>query len=204
MLLDTAREVGVRRFLFISSIAAAFRDQRRYPYAQSKRQAEQLVEGCGLDYLIVRPTILLGPAAPVIVSLSKLAAGPIVPMPGDGTARVQPVSAADLASCLLNTIEHGGFGNRIVEIGGPESMTIEELLLKIRRVRYGKPARVLHLPAAPIAAVLGFFEKLLLPVLPVTAGQVATFTNDGTAHNSSDLAGHCVATHTVDDMLRAL
>jgi NADH dehydrogenase len=199
-LLEAAREARVRRFIFISSIAARFPDQSRYYYAHSKRQAEELVIRCGLEYLIVRPTILMGPGAPVIESLSKLAAAPVVPVFGDGRARVQPVSAADLATCLLNIIEDGGLENRIVEIGGPESLTIEELLLKIRRIRYGKPARVLHLPSGPVSAVLGILEKFLLPVLPVTAGQLKSFTNDGTAQDS--FRGTCAPRETIDEILR--
>jgi hypothetical protein len=40
---------------------------------------------------------------------------------------------------------------------------------------------VLHLPAGLIAASVGLLEKVLLPVLPFTAGQIASFVNDGTA-----------------------
>lgn len=197
-LLDSSRAAGVSRFLFISSIAAGFRDQTRYYYAQSKREAEECVKTSGFDYLIVRPTILMGPGSPVLASLSKLAGAPVMPVFGDGSARVQPVSAADLATFLLDTILGGPLGNRVVEFGGPEAMTIEDLLLKIRRIRFGKPRRVVHLPAAPVAAILGALEKVFLPVLPLTAGQLASFTNDGTAQTSP---GTYHARETLEDIL---
>jgi hypothetical protein len=60
-------------------------------------------------------------------------------------------------------------------------LTIEELLVRIRRIRYGKQARVLHIPIAPLVPLLGAAEKVLLSVLPVTAGQLASFANDGVA-----------------------
>ena len=185
-LLEACRKAGVRRFIFISTIAATFRDQSRYYYAQSKCEAEKLVERSGLEYMIVRPTIIMGPGAPVIESLSKLASAPVIPVFGDGTARVQPVSVRDVATFLLESTDDGaGFASGIVEIGGPEIMTIEELLVRIRRIRYGKTARVLHIPAGPVKAVLGAVEKVLLPILPLTSGQLASFTNDGTTNNSS-------------------
>ena len=198
-LLDEARRAGVRRFFFISSIAARFQDQSRYYYAQSKRQAEELVARSGIPYAILRPTIIMGPGAPVIDSLAKLAGAPVVPIFGDGRARVQPVSVGDLAACLLSMVEHGGFEREVIEIGGPEALSIEELLLKIRRARYGKPARVLHLPVRPIAAVLGALEKFLFPVLPVTAGQLASFTYDGTAQSS--FPGPCAPRETIEEVL---
>jgi NADH dehydrogenase len=184
-LLQASRSAGVRRVVYISSIAAGFRDQTRYYYAQSKSQAEELVARSGLEYVIIRPTIIMGPGAPVLESLSKLAAAPVVPVFGDGNAQVQPVSVYDLATCLLDILQSGNFGNRVIEIGGPEAMTIQEMLLAIRRIRYGKPARVVHVPAGPVATILGILEKALLPLLPLTAGQVASFTNDGTAQTSS-------------------
>jgi NADH dehydrogenase len=198
-LLEAACRAGVRRFLFISSIAAAFQDVARYYYAQSKRQAEELVVKSALEYTIVRPTILMGRGAPVIEGLSRLAAAPVVPVFGDGRARVQPVSTGELATCLLTIVENGGFENRIVEIGGPETLSIEELLLKIRRIRYGKPPRVVHLPAGPITAALGILEKFV-PGLPITAGQLKSFTNDSTAE--PHLRGTCAFRETIDDVLR--
>jgi hypothetical protein len=43
------------------------------------------------------------------------------------------------------------------------------------------PARFLHLPVKPIRALLALVEGPLLPVLPLTAGQLAPFINDSVA-----------------------
>jgi NADH dehydrogenase len=176
-LVDECRRAGVPRFLYVSTIAAKFRDQRRYYYAQSKRQAEEIVAASGLAYLIVRPTMVMGKGAPVLEGLRRLAAAPVIPVFGNGRARVQPVSVDDLAAFLSAVPQDWLFDNQTVELGGPEVVSIEDLLLKLRGAR----APVVHLPAGGIAATLGVLERFLLPLLPFTAGQIASFVNDGTA-----------------------
>ena len=65
-LVGAAKDAGVTEFLFVSSIAAAFPDTRGYPYAIAKRAAEESVRASGLPFLIVRPTMILGPGASVV------------------------------------------------------------------------------------------------------------------------------------------
>jgi nucleoside-diphosphate-sugar epimerase len=180
-LIQACRRAGVERFIHISTIAAKFRDQRRYYYAQSKLQAEELVRSSGLRYSIVRPTMVMGKGSPVLEGLSRMAAAPILPVFGSGRAQVQPVSVEDLVACLGEVLARGTFDGRTVEIGGPQVLSMEELLVKIRRAKGKGAGPVLHLPAGLIAASVGLLEKVLLPVLPFTAGQIASFVNDGTA-----------------------
>lgn len=123
---------GVKRFVYVSSIAAKFRDQSRYYYAQSKRQAEEVVASSGLAHTIVRPTMVMGKGAPVLEGLARLASAPVLPIFGNGRARVQPVSVNDLTTCLLDILK-GGFEGGTLEIGGPQILSMEELLVKIRR-----------------------------------------------------------------------
>jgi NADH dehydrogenase len=200
-LVEESRRAGVKNFLFISTIAAKFQDQHRYYYAQSKRQAEEIVAAAGLRFLVVRPTMIMGKGAAVLQGLSRLAAAPVIPIFGNGRAVVQPVAVDDLNGCLAKILEEGAFDNRTVEIGGPERLTMQELLLKIRRSQSGREARVVHLPAGLIAGTVGMLESLLLPLLPFTAGQIASFVNDGTAVPDPRVAGWRPHMMTVDQML---
>ena len=72
-LLAACAEEGIRRFVFVSSIAAGFDDLDRYPYGASKRDAEALVRDSGLDFVIVRPTVVLGPGSPILQRFAPLA-----------------------------------------------------------------------------------------------------------------------------------
>lgn len=187
VLVEACREAGVRDLLSVSTIAAKFRDQTRYFYAHSKKNAEEIVAQSGLGFAIVRPAIVMGPGAPVLEGLARLAGAPVTPVFGDGHTQVQPVWVEDLVDCLLAIILEGRFRGEVIEIGGPDVISIEELLVRIGRVRFGRAPRLLHLPLGPIRALLGLLEPLLLPLLPLTAAQLATFANDGTVAPSAFL-----------------
>ena len=171
----------MKRILHVSTIAVKFPRIEHYYYAQSKLQAEVLVRGSGLEYCIVRPTMIFGKGAPVLEGLSRLAGAPVVPLFGGGRAVVQPVFVDDLAKGLLSLLRAGQFNGQTIDFGGPDAMTMKELLVEIRQTLYGKPARMIPLPAGPFSAVLAILEKFMLPLLPVTAGQLTSFTSDGTA-----------------------
>jgi nucleoside-diphosphate-sugar epimerase len=196
-LIGECKRAGTKRLLYVSTIAAKFTNQHRYYYAQSKRQAEEAVSRGGLSYTIVRPTMVLGKGSPVLEGLARLAKLPVMPVFGNGRALVQPVSVDDLAACLAAILEDPAFVGRTVEIGGPDILSIEELLIKIR----GGAGPVMHLPAGPIAGVVGLLEKILLPVLPFTAGQIASFVNDGTIEPDVRVAEWQTRMQRIDRML---
>jgi len=203
-LIRQARQSGVARFLFVSSVAAKFRDQYRYFYAQSKQAAEIVVAQSGLRWTTVRPAMILGKDSPVLDNLARLAALPIVPVFGDGRAPVQPVFVDDLADCLVALLDQERIcENTILEIGGPEVLSIQELVLRIRRAA-GKPsAPVLHVPVRLLARCLGWMEPFLLPLLPFTAGQLASFSNAGTAAPHPWVAERQNRMRGIGEMLRS-
>ena len=200
-LLDGCRRAGIRRFLYVSTIAAKFRDQSYYYYAQSKRQAETAVQASGTPYTIVRPTMIFGPEAPVLLSLTKLAKAPFIPVLGSGRTPVQPLFVDDLARCLLSILR-GTFENNVIELGGPQVIGIGELLRRVRRARGWGEGRTINLPAGIAISTLAFLEKLFFGLWPVTAGQLASFANDGTASVNQRLLEWQAGMKGIDDMLR--
>jgi nucleoside-diphosphate-sugar epimerase len=178
-LVARARDAGVRRFILVSSIAAAFGDRRYYPYAESKLAAEGAVLASGIDVLIVRPTVVLGRGSPTARSLRALAAGPVAVCFGSGQVVTRPIHVSDLARVLVEAVSLPELGNRIVEVGGPETISMERLLRRIREVVRGRTGPLVKIPIVPLRQVLAFVEPVLRPILPFTAGQLASFVNDG-------------------------
>jgi NADH dehydrogenase len=201
-LMAAAQQAGVRRFVHVSTIAVKFSDKSHYPYAQSKEQAEMAVKQSSLHWTIVRPTMIFGKDAPVLAGLSRLAALPLVPIFGNGLTPVQPIHADDVAASLIAMLEDESLIGRTVEIGGPEVVSIENLLLRIRSSVGRGSAPVVHLPARLIAACLGWVEPWLRPLLPLTAGQLASFTNPGTISPDPWVEARQVGMKRVDEMLR--
>jgi len=201
-LLAAAKDAGVQRVVFVSSIAARFNDVRRYPYARSKIAGERLVRDSGLSWSIVRPTIIVGPRAPVLTALSKLAGAPVVPLFGGARARVQPIAVEDLVRALVMLAGDAAFDGKAYDLGGPDVLTMRDLLMRLRSTFAGKKPRGVTVPAAPLGVVLGALEKVMLPVLPFTAGQMASFVQDGVAE--SNALSRCLEPlQSVDAVLRA-
>ena len=96
-LVDAAEAAGVRRFVFVSSLAA--REPGLSAYGKSKRHAEEVVQTSGLDWAIVRPPAIYGPRDREMLDLFKAARWGVVPMPPPGRASI--VHVDDLARLLL-------------------------------------------------------------------------------------------------------
>jgi NADH dehydrogenase len=179
-LIEQCRRAGVRKFLYVSSIAATFPDTRHYYYAQAKIKAEASVRGSGLAFAIVRPTMILGPGSPIFSALRALATLPVVPVFGNGRTRVQPVSVEDVVRSILAILNGDMFTNDTFEVGGPDVLTMEELLQRIRQAAKGHAGRVLHLPLGLLTPPLLIAEAMGIGrLLPVNAGQLASFRQDG-------------------------
>ena len=173
-----AQRAGVRHFVYVSSIAVRFADQTHYAYAHTKTAAERLVRESGLTASIVRPTIVAGPGSPVMAGFARLALAPLTPVFGDGQRRVAPIHVDDLAEALLE-IAAGEPSPEPIELGGPENFTLDALFERIRAAHGAGAPRLVHLPLAPVRALLALLEPALGPLLPLSAGQLATFANDG-------------------------
>jgi nucleoside-diphosphate-sugar epimerase len=200
-LLEACRRTGVSRFLYVSSIAVNFPDKRRYYYAQSKQQAEELVRQSGLCYSIVRPAMVLGTGSPVLAGLAKLAKQPLVPVFGNGRTRVQPIDVGNLAEFLLMTLEDDMLAGKTVEFGGPEVITIEELVKKIGALHRENTPRTVHLPMSIVRSATAAAETVAYSAAPLTVGQLATFRFDGTTATNPLFERQLPRLKTIDQML---
>lgn len=185
LLLDRCKAAGVKNFLFVSSIAASFKNKYRYFYAQSKEQAENYVKHSGLNFTILRPTMIMGKGSPVFEGLARLALLPIIPVFGKGKNHIQPIDVEDVAKVIRQVEETARYHGEVLEAGGPEAISIEEFMKKIARSKGKTNPRILHLPVGLIAFFLSILERLIYGLLPMTVGQLGSFRNDGRAEENS-------------------
>ncbi len=179
VLVNEAQRVGVKRILYLSTIAVKYTDKSYYYYAQSKEAGEKAVISSGLSYTILRPTIVIGENGPVWNSLARLARFPVIPLFGGGKAKIQPIYLDDFVDLLVEVLEVDNFHNQVLEIGGPEVISFETFLSEIHQSVYGSPGRTLRLPYHLIKRGLAFFEGPFSGILPLSAGQLSAFGNDG-------------------------
>jgi len=96
-ILSAAREGGIERFIFVSSLAA--REPGLSAYGASKSRAEALVRDSGLNWTIVRPPGVYGPGDKDYLDLFKAARLGVVPVPPEGRSSL--IHVEDLARLLI-------------------------------------------------------------------------------------------------------
>ncbi len=129
-LVEACNEAGVRRFIYISALGA--RENARSRYHITKWEAERAVIKSGMEYVILRPSIMIGEGGEFISMLSTMfRQAPVIPIIG-GESKVQPIYVENTVDCIIKSLT--GPTNRIFEIAGPEQMTYRELYLTLMDV----------------------------------------------------------------------
>ena len=164
-----AVEAGAEHFIQLSAIGAA--DNPSYPYLYTKWRGEQEVIASGLPYTILRPSLQFGEGDEFINTLAGLVrASPIVPVAGSGKATFQPIAVDEVARCVAEAAGAQELKGKIVEIGGPDHLSYNDMIdiiaqtFQMRRVR-------LHIPLPLMRPVVKLMEAVL-PRPPATTVQL--------------------------------
>lgn len=179
-LVQAAKAAGVRNYVYLSGSGAA-PDAAKH-WFRAKWQAEQAIQKSGLRYSIFRPSWVYGPADKSLnrfVTFAKLL--PVVPVIGDGNQRMQPVFVDDVVRCAVGSLSNEKAANQVFEIGGPDVMSMNEVLRVMLRVM-GKKKPLVHQPAALFKLIGAAMTPLPKP--PLSPDAIDFITNDALADTS--------------------
>ena len=141
-LLQTAKEAGVRRIVYVS-IANPSLDSL-LGYYRGKALVEQAVRESGLAYAILRPTVVFGEGDILINNIAWfLRRFPAFAIPGAGNYSIRPIYVEDMARLLADSIDLSG--NTVRDAVGPETFHFDELVRLIAR-NVGRSAHLVHVP----------------------------------------------------------
>jgi uncharacterized protein YbjT (DUF2867 family) len=162
--IEAMKTAGVRRLISLGNMGIA--DDPNLRFASSKAKAEALVADSGLEWTILKPSVMFGERdgffnliAPLVRRLPLLRFNPgIVPVPGRGRARFQPLWVGDLARVIVLSLERPETIGRSFELGGPRHWTYREIVQEVMR---GMGARrlIVPVPVPLIALVAGVYER---------------------------------------------
>ncbi|GBE02428.1 3 beta-hydroxysteroid dehydrogenase/Delta 5--_4-isomerase [bacterium BMS3Bbin06] len=145
-LVDEALSEEIELFFYQSALGAS--PSSSFKYSRTKAEAEEIVRESGLHYIVFRPSLILGPGDGFTEKLMELLRmGPVIPVPGDGKTRFQPVFIEDWVRCFIKAIGDSDMKNRIYEFGGPEHITYNDLLKKYMEAM-GLDKPLVHIPPA--------------------------------------------------------
>lgn len=123
-----ATDADVKRLFFVSHLGAD--RASAFPVLKAKGIAEEFIRRSGIDYTILRSAILFGPNDGLTTGVARLLQS--VPyffvMPGDGRVLLQPLWIEDLVTCLAWALEDPDTRNRMIEVGGPEYLTLRQVV----------------------------------------------------------------------------
>jgi nucleoside-diphosphate-sugar epimerase len=175
--LAAMKTAGVERLVHLGALGVTDRDDLHY--AASKARAEREVAESGLAWTILKPSLLFGPGDGffnLLAGLVRMSPG-VVPVPGMGGARFQPLHAADLARCVRLALERPESAGSAIDLGGLRWWTYREIVAEVLR-GMGTRRAIVPVPIPLIAAVARIAEALRLRGFPVASDQLRQLALD--------------------------
>ena len=169
-------ETGVKRAIFVSTTAIF---TRLNAASKSIRiAAENIVRNSGLDYTILRPTMIYGSSRDrnICRLIRYLERWPIIPVFGDGECLQQPVYVKDVAKALHKALVTRRTIKKSYNIAGGRALSLNQMIDTICGI-LGRRVQKIKIPISPVVKSLSFAETLSLS-LPIKAEQVLRLNED--------------------------
>ncbi len=156
-----AQRAGVERFVFFSVLGACTHHRARF--FRAKALAEQAVAKADLHSTVFAPSIVYAPGDPWLTLLERMALLPVMPIPGRGRARYQPIWAEDVADCAIAALHAPGAERDVTErfeLAGPQTLSHDEIVrLVLRSQNRGRP--LLHVPTPIVSRGLRLLQATM-------------------------------------------
>jgi uncharacterized protein YbjT (DUF2867 family) len=176
-LLAAAKDAGVGRFVLMSALGTSERNRDLVPYFHAKWEMEQAVTVSGLEHVVFRPSFVFGQDGGVLpMFIRQVRLAPLTPVVGTGEVRLQPIWVEDVAQFFAQAVDAPGVSNRLFEIGGPDTVSWNELYARIKKV-LGVRRGTMHLPVGLVRASAAVIERL--PGAPITRDQLTMLDEGG-------------------------
>jgi len=165
-----ARAAGVRRVVYLGGLVPV--EGRPSPHLASRLEVEDVLLGSAPDAVAFRASIVIAAASRSFRFLVRLVERlPVLALPGWREHRTRPIDGRDVVEFLARAAAADGLGGRSLDIAGPDVVSYEEMIERIRDAMVvGRPALRLRLQATPLAsrvaaAIAGEDHALIGPLM---------------------------------------
>ena len=181
-----AAQAAGARLIHVSAIGADSNSPSAY--AQTKAAGEQAVRASVPGAVIFRPSVVFGAEDEFTNRFAALAQlSPVLPLIGGGGTRLQPVFVGDVAEAVAAAVEGRARAGATYELGGPEVLTLREILAFILKTT--ERERLL----LPLPFALARLNALVLQFAPgafkLTPDQVELLRSDNVVSDAARAAG---------------
>ena len=204
---EAARENNVRRFILMSANGVR---KGGIPYKDTKYRAEEVVRHSGLEWTIFRPSVIFGDPRGRMEFATQLYQDMIAPpipaigffkgmRPSKGQLLMSPVHVTDVASAFVRAVEDDSLNEKVIELGGPESLSWSEMLIRIAAA-CGKKKWIIPTPIG-LMQVAAFLLDWV-PAFPVTRDQLTMLAEGNTVEQDvlSGLTGRTPTAFTAANL----
>jgi uncharacterized protein YbjT (DUF2867 family) len=182
-LISAARAETVQRVIFMSQNGADSRSP--YPFLRSKGVAQDSIKTSGLNWTILRPSVIFGPEDQFVNVLGRLIklTPKIFPLPGGGNARFQPIAVDDVARVIRMSLEKKDTVHQSYDLGGAIPLTLLQMTERILTAM-GTHRKIVPVPVKALRPVIALAQRLL-PNPPVTPSLLDLLSLDNTVANNA-------------------
>ena len=148
----------IQRLITVSCLGAETRSA--YPLQRSIGKAEEIVRSSGMNYTILKSAVVYGPEDWLTNWLAGITSGLpfVLPVPHRGETKLQPLWVGDLAACIERCLTVRSTYRQVVPLGGPQSLTLNELAQLTLKVME-KKRRIVRVPSAFTRHITGFLSR---------------------------------------------
>jgi len=159
-LIRVFRKNKIKKFILLSSMSA----KRSFPdaYGKNKLQIEQMIKRSGLNYTILRPSMIYGKGSTsfnFIIKYIKIIPF-FTPIIGSGKYKIMPVHINDVIKCIDHCIANNITNKKEYDVVGSKEIYFLDLVnlikkdLKIKRIN-------LYIPIWLFNIIATFFPKII-------------------------------------------
>lgn len=161
-----AQGAHIGRLVVMSHLGAT--PTSAYPLLRAKGEVEALVSASGLAYTIVRSGVLFGEQDSFVNGLAMLLrTNPTIFLqPGQGETLLHPLYIDNLVAGLVQSMDNLETVDRILEVGGPEYISFNEMVRTVMRVTHARRA-IVAVPPYTLRWMTGVMRRIL-PRWPMT------------------------------------
>jgi len=181
---ESAKRTGVKRFIHMSALGV--RADAVSDYGKTKWLAEELVRGSGMDWTILRPSLIHGPKGEFMrmeAGWARKKSPPFLFMPYfgagilglGGAGRLQPVYVNDVARAFVDAIGNPKSIGRTYGLAGADQLTWPQMHKITARAITGKDRLTMAIPV--------WYAKLLAGIVP---GSLLPFNRDQVIMSQED------------------
>ncbi len=143
-LFEASKRAGVKRIIQISALGTD--ESATSAYHLSKQRADDALARLGVEWVVLRPSLIIGDGGESWRFFKALASLPVTPVIGDGTQPLQPVAIEDVTKAVLASIHRPEAVGCQINLVGAECVTLETYFQTLSKWQHHSKFRPVPIP----------------------------------------------------------